>query len=449
MSYKDQKKSTSEKVVSLPLINENAAGIDVGSRENWVKVPPDRDSDPIRCFPTFTDDLHILAQWLKKCKIETVALESTGIYWLNLFLLLQDYGFEVFLVNAQHAKNVSGRKSDVKDADWIQTLHSCGLLNNSFQPDNYTRKLRTYCRFRSDLIKQTSRYIQHMQKALEQMNIKLTNVISSITGKTGQRIIEEILKGERNPKKLAKFKDGRIKASEQTIEKSLRGNWREEYIFLLQKAYDSYHYMHEQIKECDQKIEEVLDTNSLKIEKNRKKKKKKVTRENTPKFDVRSYLKAHFGVDLTEIDGISELTALNILSEIGSDFSKWPTVKHFLAWLNVVPNNKKSGGKEFSSKIMKKKNVAGEIFRKAAATLWKDKGPLGDYYKSQRARKGGKGAIIATAAKLARIVYSMVNNKEEYSRKKIEREKKIYQKRRLKNLKKKTKELEKRLSEAA
>jgi len=233
MKSKSRKKKSEKKVVKMLLINPNSAAIDVGSREHWVAVSPDRDPEPVRPFGTFTKDLHELARWLKQCSITTVAMESTGIYWQNLFLLLEDYGFEVYLVNAHHVKNVSGRKTDDEDAEWIQKLHSCGLLNNSFQPDNYTRKLRSYTRHRHNLIRQASRYVQHMQKSLEQMNIKLATVISDLTGKTGMLIVEAILNGNRDAKYLATFKDRRIKASKETIIKSLEGYWREEYLFTL------------------------------------------------------------------------------------------------------------------------------------------------------------------------------------------------------------------------
>lgn len=394
------------------MLNPNAAGIDIGSTEHWMAVPEDRDTERVRRFTAFICDLHQIARWLKKCGVTTVAMESTGIYWLNLYLLLEDFGFEVFLVNARNVKNVSGRKTDMSDAEWIQKLHSCGLLSNSFQPDNHTRELRTYTRHRQNLIRQASRYLQHMQKSMEQMNLKLHKVIRDLAGKRGMSIVSAILDGERDTEILADLRDRCIRASKETIMKSLEGTWREEYLFTLQQAYNAYHFAHNQIRQCDEKIEEALkERKPIEIigkDKNPPKKRRKPKNKNTPKFDVDSHLKAQLGVDITQIDGINSLSGLNILGEMGNDFSKWPTRKQFLSWLNLVPNNKQSGGKIISSHLTNKKNTAGHIFRKCGSCLWKSKGPLGDYYRIQRAKNGGKAAAIATGNKLASIVYTMV-----------------------------------------
>lgn len=245
-------------VESLKIANPNAAGIDIGDTEHWVSVPADRDSNPVRKFGTFTEDLEAIAKWLKKCRIETVAMESTGIYWLQLYLLLEEKGFEVFLVNAKHVKNVTGRKSDDTDSQWIQRLHSYGLLNNSFQPEGVIRELRDYVRQRKNLIQGAAREIQHMQKALEQMNIKLHTVISDLTGVSGTRIVEAILAGNRQPKYLSSLVDHRVKASQEEIMKSLTGYWRKEYLFELKQANDLYKYYRTKINECDYEIEKVL-----------------------------------------------------------------------------------------------------------------------------------------------------------------------------------------------
>lgn len=440
-------------VVEMPMLNPNAAGIDIGSTEHWVAVPSERDKENVKCFSAFTCDLHQIARWLQKCKIKTVAMESTGIYWLNLFLLLEDYGFEVYLVNARYVKNVSGRKTDMSDAEWIQTLHSCGLLTNSFQPDNYTRKLRCYSRHRQNLIRQASCYIQHMQKSMELMNLKLHKVIRDIAGKTGMTIVGAILQGEHDAETLAELRDRSIRASKETIVKSLQGTWREEFIFTLQQAYDAYNFTQRQISECDEKIHKALKERSCEINQGlevviEKKSTRKKNR-NTPKFDLDSYLKVHFGVDLTQIDGIDSLSGMNILAEIGSDFSKWPTRKQFLSWLNLVPNNKKSGGRLISSHLLNRKNTAGLIFRKCGSCLWKSKGPLGDYYRIQRAKNGGKAAAIATGNKLASVVYTMVTRQVEYDETILQSMKRNSQLRRLNNLKKKVEHLQKTLEEAA
>jgi len=446
-------KKTKKEVVEMAMLNPNAAGIDIGSTEHWVAVPKDRDAERVRRFTAFTCDLHQIARWLKKCGITTIAMESTGIYWLNLFLLLEDYGFEVFLVNARNVKNVSGRKTDMSDAEWIQKLHSCGLLSNSFQPDNYTRELRTYTRHRQNLIRQASRYLQHMQKSMEQMNIKLHKVIRDLAGKTGMSITSAILDGERDTEVLAELRDRCIRASKETIMKSLEGTWREEYLFTLQQAYNSYHFVHAQIRQCDEKIEKALKKREtievLDEEKNPIKKRRKTKNKNTPKFDVDSYLKTQLGVNITQIDGIDSLSGLNILGEMGSDFSKWPTRKQFLSWLNLVPNNKQSGGKLISSHLMNKKNTAGHIFRKCGSCLWKSKGPLGDYYRIQRAKNGGKAAAIATGNKLASIVYTMVTQQVEYDESILVKMKRHSQQKRLDNLQKKVAHIQKELEEAA
>lgn len=442
-----------KEVVEMAMLNPNAAGIDIGSTEHWVAVPEGRDPEKVKRFMAFTCDLHEIARWLKKCGITTVAMESTGIYWLNLFLLLEDYGFEVFLVNARNVKNVSGRKTDMSDAEWIQKLHSCGLLSNSFQPDSYTRELRTYTRHRQNLIRQASRYLQHMQKSMEQMNLKLHKVIRDLAGKTGMSIVMAILDGERDTGTLSDLRDRCIRASRETIMKSLEGTWREEYLFTLQQAYDSYHFVHLQIQQCDQKTEkaprerepvEVLYKKETEPTKRKKKKNK-----NTPKFDVDTYLKEQLGVDITRIDGIDSLSALNILGEMGSDFSKWPTRKQFLSWLNLVPNNKQSGGKLISSHLMNKKNSAGQIFRKCGSCLWKSKGPLGDYYRIQRAKNSGKAAAIATGNKLASIVYTMVTHKVEYDESILVKMKRNSQQKRLDRLQKKVAHIQKELEEVA
>jgi transposase len=401
------------------LVNLNAAGIDIASKEHFVAVPSDRDKQPVQSFGTFTKDLHRLAKWLKECGIETVAMESTGVYWYNLYTVLLDYDFEVFLVNAYHVKNVPGRKSDVSDAQWLQQLHSFGLLNGCFQPDNLIRGLREYVRTRKQLIKSMSRQTQRMQKALELMNIKLNNVIRDLNGKTGRAIIEQILAGERCPEALSKLKDPNVKASHQTIKDSLEGNWREEQLFNLKIAYDQLRFLELQLKQCDVECEKMIkkienpDAQLKCLQQNRKQK-------NQPQFNVEQYLYNALGVDVTQIYGVKSTTALTIFSETGTDLKKkFPTEKQFLSWLNLVPDNKISGGKILSSRVKKKKNKAGQAFREAANSLWRAKNPVGEYLRRKKAKSSGGQAIVATARKIASIYYQMVTKGVEFEAEKL------------------------------
>ena len=395
--------------------NLNAAGIDISSRDHYVAVPEGRSKEEVRTFKSFTSDLHQLALWLKECKIETVAMESTGVYWYHLFTILIDYGFEVYLVNAYHVKNVPGRKSDVSDAKWIQQLHSFGLLKKCFQPDNLTRTLRNYVRQRKMLVNQISTEVQRMQKALEQMNIKLNNVIRDLQGKTGMEIISNILRGETNPEVLAQYKDPRVKASKEVMIKSLEGNWREDQLFNLKQAFDHYVFLKGQLRECDKESEKIVacltddEVPAKKIKEGRKQK-------NKPDFNVEQHLYNALGVDVTKIYGIKSNTALTIVSETGPNLKKsFPTEKQFLSWLNVVPDNKITGGKIIYSKVKRKKNRAGQAFRDAASTLWKSQNPLGDYLRRKKAIAGSKQANVATARKIASIYYKMVTEKVDFN----------------------------------
>ena len=422
--------------MATKLVNLNAAGIDISSKEHVVAVPEDRSERSVRTFQGFTRDLHQLAKWLQSCKVETIAMESTGVYWFDLYTILLDYGFEVYLVNAYHVKNVPGRKSDVSDARWLQELHTFGLLRGSFQPDNLTRTLRNYVRQRKHTIRQMTRETQRMQKALEQMNIKLNNVIRDLNGKTGTAIISKILEGERNPKVLAQYRDWRIKASEETLIKSLEGNWREEQIFNLRMAYKHYLFLQTQLNQCDIESEKVIERmtrNSLSKKEVDKIQKSK----NNPNFNVSQYLYKALGVEVTKIYGIKEITALTIFSETGANLKeKFPTEKQFLSWLNVVPNNKITGGKVISSKVKRKKNKAGQAFRDAASSLWSAQNPIGDYLRRKKAKSGGKQAVVATARKLAAIYYKMVTQKVEFNPKFITKNKEEYLKNRLIQLEK-------------
>jgi transposase len=399
----------------IRILRPNAAGIDVASEVHYVAVPPDRCSEPVKRFGSFTEDIHEVAKFLKQCQIDTVAMESTGIYWIQLYLILEEYGFEVFLVNAHHIKNVSGRKSDVLDCQWIQELHSYGLLSKSFQPDSITRELRSYLRQRKSLTESYSKQVLHIQKAFEQMNIKLHNVLTDITGKTGQIIIKAILSGERNPENLVLNVDPNVKASKEEIIKSLKAIWREEYLFQLKQAYDLYLVFKEKIKECDIQIEKTLKTLESINQSSNDKIKRSVYSKNRLNFNGTQYLKNILGVDVTKIFGISELVALEIISETGIDMSKWKTEKHFSAWLNLAPNNRISGGRLLKPKKSKKKNKAGQAFLMAAYALQRSDHWLGHYYRRMKSKNGPLVATKATARKLAVIFYKMVKNKLEFS----------------------------------
>jgi len=402
----------------LPVFNAHAAGIDVGDTMHDVAISRG-DSHEVQNYPAFTEDLQKMVVWLQKEGITTIAMESTGIYWLNLYLLLEEAGFEPYLVNAKHVKNVTGRKRDDTDAIWLQKLHSCGLLQRSFQPESDTRVLRAYVRQRKKLIMLSSDSVRRMQKALELMNIKLHTVISDILGKTGMQMVSAILAGERDVDELIKLKDGRIKASEEEIKKSLKGIWKEEYLFMLKQAYDGYSFYQSQIKECEEKIKsrllvqaaKVLDGDITGLDIERKKKLKK----NEFAFNAQCLLKVIVGVDLCKIESISEINALELISEIGTDMTRWKSSKHFAAWLNLTPNTKITGGKIISSKMQKKKNQAGQSLRMAASNLSKSKSPLGDYARKMRSRVGKKGAVVAGAHRLARIIYTMIKSQQSYN----------------------------------
>lgn len=446
MSKIKTKKETVKRISQLTVINPAVAGIDVSDTEMMVAYPIGPEQLEVRSFGCFTSDLHAIAKTLRNYLITSVAMESTGIYWVPLFLLLQEYGFEVYLVNAKHVKNVTGRKDDESDAEWIQKLHSCGLLKASFQPDNMTRTLRSMVRHRKSMVSTSSTYLNRMQKALELMNIKLHTVISDIDGKTGLLIIEAILAGERNPEVLADLRDKRIKASREEIIKSLEGHWTGEHLFELRQCYQLYCTHRKMIDECDKEIEKQL------IEQVASKHggvipdipeaKRKVSGKHKVPFNLTSYLKEILGVDVTEVFGISELSALAILAEVGTDMTKWKDEHHFTSWLGLAPNTKISGGKVISSRIQKKKHHAGQAFRMAANGLSNSKSPLGDFYRRIRAKAGAGKAVVATARKLAIIFYKMVANQEAFNPKALEDYQEKYKQKKINQLKRKLELLE-------
>lgn len=402
----------------LSQMNPNASGIDVGAESHFVAVPADRDDHPIREFGAFTSDLYRLAEWLKTCGIESVALESTGVYWIALFGVLEERGFEVILVDPHRLKSVPGRKTDVLDCQWIQRLHSYGLLACAFRPSDDIRQLRSYSRQRSMLVEYASHHIQHMQKALTQMNIKLQHVVSDITGKTGMDIIEAIIAGERRPEELAKLRDYRVKSSEATVAKALEGHWRSEHLFELAQAVELYKVYQEKIADCDRQIRTLLDTfedRSEGILPPRTENRSRRSQHNAPSFDARRELYRMSGVDLTCIEGIESHTALKLISEIGLDMTKWPTVKHFTSWLGLCPGSNITGGKLKSSKTKPSANRAASALRLAANSLHRSNSALGAFLRRKKAQLGAPAAITATAHKLARLVYSMLKNGTEYT----------------------------------
>ena len=436
MAKRKQKKRKSG-VENLHVIQPNSAGIDIGASEIYVAVPGDRSDDPVRRFDTFTDDLHEAAKWLKECGIESIAMESTGIYWIPVFQILDIYGFDVILVNARHVKNVPGRKTDVQDCQWLQYLHAVGLLKGSFRPDQDICAVRSLLRHRDNLVKTASSHIQLMQKSLTQMNLQIHNVISDITGVTGTKIIDAILAGERDPYKLADLKDRRIKADKNTIAKSLTGDYRREHLFTLKQTVASYRHYLELIRSCDEEIESHLKEFESRIDIDEtptppSTKSKRKSKGNAPDFDVRSHMHRLLGTDLTEIDGVSDLTAHVVLTEVGPDLSKFKTVNHFCSWLGLCPNNKISGGKILSSHTRPGSNRLAQALRLSANSLWNSKSYLGNYFRRMRARHGAPKAITATAHKLARIIYHLIKNQKAFDESVFAEQEQAHQKR-LKN----------------
>jgi transposase len=405
---------------NLHVIQPNSAGIDIGASEIYVAVPFDHSDEPVRRFNTFTDDLHAAAKWLKECGIDSIAMESTGVYWIPVFQILEAYGFDVILVNARHVKNVPGRKTDVNDCQWLQYLHAVGLLRGSFRPSQDICAVRSLLRHRDNLVKSASSHVQRMQKSLTQMNLQIHNVISDITGVTGTKIIDAILSGERDPAKLADLRDRRIKADKETIAKSLTGDYRREHIFTLKQTVASYRHCLELIQGCDAEIESHLKEFESRIEVDPPPtpptKTKSKAKSNAPNFDIKTHMHRLLGTDLTAIDGISSLTAHVFFTEVGPDLSKFETVNHFSSWLGLCPNNKITGGHIISSHTRPGSNRLAQALRLSANSLWNSKSYLGDYFRRMRARHGAPKAITATAHKLARIIYHLVKNQKTFDK---------------------------------
>lgn len=395
----------------LPVVQTHAAGIDIGSRFHVVAVPTNLATEAVRTFDSFTHDLNRLADWLLELKITTVAMESTGVYWVPLFEILEERGLKPVLVNAREARNVPGRKTDVNDAQWLQRLHACGLLRASFRPGRDIAALRTYLRLRERNVDYAAAHIQHIQKALTLMNMQLQNVISDITGVTGMRIIRAIVAGEHDPEKLAKMRDVRCRASLDTIVASLRGNNQPEHLFALGQALSLYDFYQERIQDCDVEIERSLATlNQDKPAPTEPlpKIRSKTRQPNAVNFDVRASLYQLMGADLTQIHGIGPYLALRLVSECGVDLSRWPTAKHFTSWLKLAPGNKKSGGKVLSAYTGKTKNRVTAHLRRAAVSIGRTNTALGACYRRLAARIGKAKAVTATARKIAVLFYNAV-----------------------------------------
>jgi len=420
---KKAKKLHTKKGVELKIVNPNAAGIDIADTEMQVCVPSDRDGDNNRRFGSFTRDLNEICEWLKDCGIDTAAMEATGIYWIPLFFKLKESGIDVILVNAHEVKNISEKKTDEADAEWLMLLHTYGLLKASYQPDNEARQVRNLARHRGNLLKASGKEVQHMQKAMEQMNIKLSNVLSDIVGKSGRAIIDAILSGERNPKVLAQLSDGRCKRSKEEIALSLDGTWDEDHLFELKQSYELYKYLQGQVTECDHKIEAMLMSYAAVVNTDMigfAKCKKVVCKKNAVDFDVEKYGYAIWGINPMTIPGMSVGSVLQLIGELGHNFvEKFDTPEKFCKWCNIVPNNKISGGKLLSSRVPKRKNPVGQIFRLCANALKDAKNPMGYYFRRIKSRGGHMQAIVATAHKIARIFYVMVKNKCAYDETKV------------------------------
>jgi transposase len=416
MKNTSKKRGTSDKMLKIPIVNPDAAGIDIGSKSHFVCVAQDN----VKEFSVFTTDLHEIARYLQFHGKKAIALESTGFYWRPLFVLLQDYGFEVTLVNARHLKNVKGHKTDVVDSKWIQLLHSIGLLSNSFQPDVFTHQLRIYTRHRKSLIEDSSKYIAKMNKTLVLMNIQLKVVLRDIAGESGMRVIKAILDGERDAKKLEQLVSLRCESERKDIEKALTGDWRNEYIFELQDCYDLYHYIWKKIRNIDKEIERLLILNSKQtqhddLRNDYNPEKKKQHQKNDPAFKVEAFAyEMTGGVDLLQIPGVGINTILTMMSETGFNLSMFKTAKHFVSWLGFAPNRKISGGKQLSSITREKTNPLAKIIRDAANSAGNSKTRLGDFFRRISYRKGRMVAITATARKIGVIIFNMLSTKQPY-----------------------------------
>jgi transposase len=411
-----QKKKVNWK--ALEIVHPDAAGIDVGGSEHWVAISPDRDPQPVRRFGCFTADLREMAQWLVEKGVRSVAMQSTGVYWMPVLEILEQHGLEVYLVNARHTKNVPGRKSDVQECHWLLKLHSFGLLNNSFQPTDEIRVARTLWRHRGDLVAQAASVIQRIQKVLTEMNVQLSNVLSDISGMSGMKIIGAILEGERDPWELAALVEPGVKATPEDIAKSLEGNWREELLFVLRQQLELYRTYQEKITDCDLQLRKHVETLGSKLDLKSQpigpRPKGKGKSRNAPAFDLRTELYRITGIDWAQINGIDVLTAQTVITEAGVDLSAFPGEKQFASWLGLCPSNEQSGGKILNRRTRKVVNRAAVAFRNAASSLLRSQSYLGAQYRRLRTRLGAPKAITAMARKLACLFYRLIKHGQQY-----------------------------------
>jgi len=434
-------KKTNKKVqAQLPTLHPNAAGIDIGAREIWVAVPPGSDPKPVRGFETFTDHLRQLRDWLLACGVQTVAMESTGVYWIPLFQILEAAGLEVCLVNARHCKNLPGRKTDIQDCQWLQYLHSVGLLRGSFRPPEHVCAVRSLLRHRGRLVRCAADQVRLMHKALTQMNIQLHHVISDLVGLTGESIVQAILAGERDPVHLAKLKDPHIKASHDTLVRSLRGDWRPEHLFTLAQSYETWRHYQRQITAGDAQIELLLASWDARVDLQAQplaapKTTHRTPQRNEPRFDARSECYRVLGVDLTAVPSFQTPTVLVLLAELGPAFAeKFPSAKHFSSWLGLCPDNRISGGKILSVSTRQIHSRVAEALRLAAQSLVHAKNYFGDLYRRWKAKLGAPKAVTAMAHKLARILWHLLKFKQPFNPEIFRKEEEHQQKKKLKRL---------------
>ena len=442
-----KKKSVPKKVdwKGLEIVHPDAAGIDVGGSEHWVAIRPDRDPEPVRRFGCFTADLREMACWLVEKGVRSVAMQSTGVYWMPVFEILEQQGLEVYLVNAQHTKNVPGRKSDIQECQWLLKLHAFGLLNNSFQPNDEIRIARTLWRHRGNLVAEASSVVQRMQKVLTERNVQLSNVLSDISGVSGMKIIKAILDRVRDPWELAALVEPGVKATPEDIVKSLEGNWREELLFLLRQHVEFYQIYQNKIRACDLQLRKHLQSLGSKLDLQAqplgpRPKGKKLSR-NAPTFDLRTELYRITGIDWSQINGIDVLTAQTVISEAGADLSAFPSEKQFASWLGLCPTNQQSGKKILNRRTRKVVNRATVAFRNAAMTLLRSQSYLGAQYRRLRTRLGAPKAITAMARKLACLFYRLLKHGQQYVDQGIEYYETRYREQQIRSLAKRAQKL--------
>jgi transposase len=436
------KRKSRKGTAMLPILHADAAGIDIGATEIYVAVPADRDHDPVRAFETFTEDLMKLADWLQECRVCTVAMESTGVYWIPLMQILESRGLEVYLVNARYAKNVPGRKTDVADCQWLQYLHSVGLLKASFRPGPDVCAVRSLLRHRESLVQLASQHVQHMQKAFDQMNLQLHHVISDLTGTTGLAIIDAVLSGERDGQKLADLCDPRIRATKDTITRSLVGDYRPEHLFTLKQSLNLYRQYQKEITDCESEIQRFLKRLESKV--NPAEKPLPPAKDSVRKCKIMPPVKALslreeayrvLGVDLTTVPGLSVLNVQTVIAEVGPDLSRFRSSGAFSSWMGLCPDNAISGGKILRTGTRRVKNRLAAALRIAAQSLQGSQSALGEFYRRMRARLGPPQAITATAHKLARMIYHMITTREPYDESVFARLEVSYRQRTAKRLK--------------